>query len=136
MNKTAQKLIDTLQAAGAEELYAIDQQIEAMESELEALVSEKRKGIDALKRLRAVLDVQVNGRQPKAKRAKPQKQSRQVEGGTVLERIYDYLSKQGEPVKPALLADAIGCSKAAIYAAIDHEWFAKTPDGIEIARAA
>lgn len=136
-SKQAQKLIETLAASGAEELSAIDEQIATLEAELEAEAAERRKTIDALKRLRAVLDLQVNGKKPKAaKKPRAAKAAPDGEGGgRIRDRIFDFLSKQDIPLKPVAIADAIGCSKPSAYAALKHEWFKETPDGYEIARA-
>lgn len=141
-SKQAQKLIETLAASGPEELAALDEQIAALESELESLVADKRKAIDAMKRLRSVLDVQINGKPVKAK---PQRRSAKSsasddgEGGgrasPIRDKIFDFLSKQDIPLRPVQIAEAIGCSKPSVYNALKHEWFKETQDGYEIARA-
>lgn len=135
-SKQAQKLIETLAAAGPEDLSAIDEQIEALEHELAGLVAEKRKAIDALKRLRAVLDVHVNGKPAKAKRQKrTAAESSNGKPSPIRDKIFDFLSKQEIPLKPVAIAEAIGCSKPSVYNALKHEWFKETADGYEIAKA-
>lgn len=139
-SKQAQKLIETLAAAGPEELAAIDEQIEALEAELAALVTDKRKAIDALKRLRAVLDVQVNGKPTKAKRQKRAAAASGTGGqgkpSPVRDKIFDFLSKQDHPIKVKAIAESTELAYASVYNALKHEWFKETADGYEIARAA
>lgn len=137
-SKQAQKLIETLAAAGPEELAAIDEQIAALEQELAGLVADKRKAIDALKRLRAVLDVQLNGKPAKAKRQKRAAAESSAGGkqSPVRDKIFSFLSKQEQPVKVKGIAEGLGLTYASVYAAVKHEWFKETQDGYEIARVA
>ena len=137
---TEPDLIDLLAKASAADLAKLDARIADKESELAAVAARIGGELESLKSLRKVIDVKLNG---KPARKKPERKAKSAaattftqpsENGTVRDRIYDYLSKQDRPVRPALIAVAVGCSEPSAYAAVKHEWFRKTPDGYEIAR--
>ena len=120
-------LVQMIQAATAEDKAQVDARIDEISKELESL-----------RLVQKLLDVKLNG---KPERKAPQK--RQARAGstdgktprepTQRERVYDYLSVQGRPVKPATIASDTGIPVASVYTLLSHEWFKKTEDGWAIA---
>lgn len=48
-------------------------------------------------------------------------------------RIHDHLTKEG-PLKPALIASDLEITPDKVEAAVNHEWFMRTLDGIAVAK--
>lgn len=114
------KLLEALAEATAEDLEKIDEQVEQLETELDELVAEKRKRIDALKGARKVIDVAING-MPQRKKSQRKKATHRVAPSTgsdgsdkkISDRIFEYVSANG-PTPMDQLAELLGTSTRAV----------------------
>src|SRR5436309_715847 len=108
-------------------------------SDIDVLLVEKEREINALRQVRRILDVRFNGKQhgprkksaPSANGAPPQAGGRSP---TLKEKAAKYLLHAG-PTKIGSLAQAIDASSSGVHTAIERDeddWFAKTPAGLTL----
>lgn len=130
------------------DLEEIRKEIAQKEAELEDIVSEKRKTIDALRQLERLVDTAQNGpkkRSPRSSRATAPRQATVGANGeqlTVRQRALVYLGHNGA-TKFLTLAEAIQCNSGQLYQlANDDPYFEKdgpllrlTPQGQRAASA-
>ena len=132
---SAAALLEQLEACGEATLAELDEQIAAEEQQLAELTSKREAKIAALKSVRKVIDVKVNG---KPARKKPQRKAEGEEGTgekTLKERLYDLIVEKG-PLRPAEAARELDCTASGISSTLKCGWFEKNDDGqIMIAQA-
>jgi len=136
------KLLSALQEASAEDLAALDQEIESLEQELASLTAEHHKRIDALRAARRLIDIQLNGipqRKPRVKREPGSKRAGRApavrehhdddqeiadepvtSGGTsedrMADRVYELVEDEG-PLAVSTIASRFGVHVSAVYRA-------------------
>lgn len=127
------------------DLGEIRDRIAAAETELEEATAGIRRRIESLRALERIVDVAQNGkperkprqprkpREPKAGTAATAKEPRGADDGlSAIDRhrgvIARYLNVAGAS-KVAVIADDCKLGQSSVYAAVDHPWFEKQPNG-------
>ncbi len=113
------KFIEALDSATAADLEWIDGQIAEGENKL-----------DALRMVRRVLSIKLNGKKPRKPPTPRTPGMRASPGGglTVRQKAIKYLLAAGLSSAKAI-ADAIGIEPKEIYTPLNHEFFTKVDDG-------
>jgi hypothetical protein len=125
------------------DLDDIRQQITDRETELETLIAEKRKEIDALRILEKAADFMVNGKPARVKHEKPERNGKahqdngHQENGEYQQSdeknrlaISDFLMQaEGQAAPVGDIADGLGVPVSAVRRLLIHEWFMKKGAG-------
>lgn len=135
---TAHDLITLLARATVNDLAAIDTEINRLEADLNAIVSERKKTIDAMKVARRTVDFAVNGKTkrktPVRRKASEADNEPAVETGLKNE-IYDLLFKEGPMPVPAIAA-RLGRRAAGVGISVSRcEWFERDNGDVRIAKS-
>lgn len=127
------KLIDCYNAATADTLAAIDEEISKAESEAKACEGK----IAGLRTLRRAIDEKLNGK--KARQARQPRKAKATATGAAhgsatteyREKAAKYLSHAG-PTRPAIIAQHCGIPLGSISAVLDCPLFDKHPNGVSL----
>lgn len=127
--------IDATAFFKSQDLAALQLQLQELEGNLELLIREKHKEIDALRLLVKTVDVFQNGKpvvERKPKQPKPDRSAAPQQ--TIVERAITYLRAAG-PSTAAAIAHGIQCQSPSVYNALNSDSRFRKIDGGKYALA-
>lgn len=111
------RLIDALDEVTMDDLKEVDREIDGMERRL-----------SSLRQIRKVMEIRLVG---KPEPAKGRGGGKSVAGRERRVKVAEYLIHAG-PTRPLVIAQQCGIPSGSITMVLDHPWFVKEPNGVNL----